>query len=469
MLKRFFTVDNQCLHVRIMGKGPPILLLHASPSSSKMMIPLMQQLSSHFTVIAPDTPGYGLSLPLNYTFNEVADYAEFYIKFANQLELKKWSVYGTATGAQIAIRMGLNYPGRIDHLFLDNAAHFDDELRKSILQSYFPDLSPQADGSHLAKLWTMVRDLFVFFPWSFRADQYRLQSPFPPVQVLQAVAIDFLQAGANYHLAYRAAFKHEKAEFVQELSVPTTIFNWEASIVKPYVVQLLQHDLPNNVVVIKTKADRLERLQKMSEHIKSKINSNEASLSFSKNNEGNQGYFHLKKGAIHYFRSRYKDGIPHILLHDFRSSAAVLLKKMEEYFPNTNVFAVNLPGHGDSDHFDLEPDPTIFAQFIYKILTKAGFSKFTVSGLGWSRQIANILNHQYGVGVKTFRGPDQLPLPPIQADEYGMHLFKGWFYLRDRALFENAEKKKGIKSPHNALDDAEFLQTQLTEWLKCKY
>ena len=62
--RHFVTLGDRQVHYRRAGKGPPAILLHQSPSSSRDNIPLMERLMADFTVIAPDTPGNGLSDPL---------------------------------------------------------------------------------------------------------------------------------------------------------------------------------------------------------------------------------------------------------------------------------------------------------------------------------------------------------------------------------------------------------------------
>jgi hypothetical protein len=52
------------VHLRYAGSGPPVVLLHDSPRSSRLHEPLLAALSDRFTVIALDTPGYGNSTPL---------------------------------------------------------------------------------------------------------------------------------------------------------------------------------------------------------------------------------------------------------------------------------------------------------------------------------------------------------------------------------------------------------------------
>ena len=66
--RHFVTIDGRWgprqVHYRRAGQGPVVVLLHQSPQSSREFIPLMQRWALHFTLIAPDTPGYGQSDPL---------------------------------------------------------------------------------------------------------------------------------------------------------------------------------------------------------------------------------------------------------------------------------------------------------------------------------------------------------------------------------------------------------------------
>ena len=221
----FCTIKNRKLFFLKTGKGAPIVLLHPSPSSSKSMIPFIKELATHFTVIAIDTPGYGASDLMPQKPKSIKAYCKYLQPFFKKMGLKKFAIYGSATGAQIAIRYGLEFPKQVSHLYLDNAAHFSDKTRDEILKSYFPDISPKYDGSHLMTIWTMVHDLFVFFPWCFSDEKYRVKKSFPPNFVLHQIALEYMLAGKNYDLAYRAAFEHEKAVCVQRLKSPTTLFH----------------------------------------------------------------------------------------------------------------------------------------------------------------------------------------------------------------------------------------------------
>ncbi len=52
------------IHLRITGTGPPVLLLHGSPSPAEDFRPLVERLSRRHRFIWPDLPGYGLTPPV---------------------------------------------------------------------------------------------------------------------------------------------------------------------------------------------------------------------------------------------------------------------------------------------------------------------------------------------------------------------------------------------------------------------
>jgi len=262
-------VNERRVHALVGGKGPAIMLFHASPMNSSSLMPLVSLLSDRYTVIAVDTPGYGKSEKPVQKPSNLSHYALVVEKLRQSLSIEKMSIYGTATGAQIGVRYALDFPTRVSHLFLDNVAHFSPELANEVMDLYFPDLTPREDGSHLPILWDNVVNLFQYFPWCWKESAYKLPSPLPPVEVLHKVAVLYLQAGASYDWAYRAAFEHERREYIAKLTVPTTIFRWDLSIVKAYTDQIFEIELPSNVEEFRIGADE-DRYGKMAESIAAK-------------------------------------------------------------------------------------------------------------------------------------------------------------------------------------------------------
>ena len=75
--RHFISIENnRQIHYRKAGKGPPVLLLHQSPKSSKELTPVIDGLKKNFTCIAPDTPGNGNSDPLTELSPTMIDYGK---------------------------------------------------------------------------------------------------------------------------------------------------------------------------------------------------------------------------------------------------------------------------------------------------------------------------------------------------------------------------------------------------------
>jgi pimeloyl-ACP methyl ester carboxylesterase len=260
MKKAYVTVEkNIQLHYRTIGKGQPIVLFHPSPRSSKMMETLGIMLSKKYRVIMPDLFGYGNSDALPIPISSLYDYVPYLKKAFKALKINELAIYGSATGAQLGIAYALTYPEDVKCLFLDNAAHFSEAESQNMIQNYFPDFTPQYDGSHIEKLWSHVVDSTQYFPWFDKSKP--LNFPEAPAIVLNDIFKDYLIAGAKYDDAYKAAFLHEKGEHVQKLKVKTLIFNWLQSPLLPYINNLLAMDLPENVEIMETSG--AERLAKM--------------------------------------------------------------------------------------------------------------------------------------------------------------------------------------------------------------
>jgi pimeloyl-ACP methyl ester carboxylesterase len=230
--------------------GVPLVLLHPSPKSSAMFLPLMAQFPTTQHVIALDTPGYGLSEPLATPAESIADYLPTLRSFFQQVAGSRIKLYGSATGAQLALGYANAYANDVAHLLLDNAAHFEDAERDAILKKYFVDLTPQVDGSHLTRLWQMCRQSLQYFPWYETNDAHRFRDTEPTAAEVQALMNEYILAGPRYAEAYKAAFNHERVEHYQSLRVPTTLLRWQGSLLLKEIDHLLTFPQPPNVRVV---------------------------------------------------------------------------------------------------------------------------------------------------------------------------------------------------------------------------
>ncbi|MEM1412642.1 MAG: alpha/beta hydrolase [Pseudomonadota bacterium] len=232
-------------HYRTAGKGKPLVLLHPSPLSSAFMVPVIQTAEDHFRVLALDTPGYGASEPLPTPGDDLTPYVDWLDAVLDAFGLGSVVLYGSATGAQIAIEFACAHPARVEALVLENAVHFEDAERQDIMARYFPSLAPQADGAHLAEAWRMADQLFRGFPWY----EAPVDGPSPPVELVHATAMAYLVAGEDYARAYQAAFNNERAERLAQVPVPTSVMRWDGSILKAQADRFDRFEWPAHITM----------------------------------------------------------------------------------------------------------------------------------------------------------------------------------------------------------------------------
>ncbi len=237
-------------HFRKSGSGFPLILLHPSPLSSSFMEPLIDLVDSMTTVFAPDTPGYGASDPLSEPGEDLSAYVDWLRRFMQSQGLASAGLYGSATGAQIAIQFARTFPEMTDYLVLDNAVHFSPEERAKIMAAYFPDMTPRVDGSHLQLAWDMSSRLYQHFPWFDQSEDSRVSDQVPPLDLVNATAMSYLAAGPDYARAYRAAFNNEDARNIQRVQRPVRIIRWQGSILRSHADSLDRFTWPENIRMV---------------------------------------------------------------------------------------------------------------------------------------------------------------------------------------------------------------------------
>ena len=94
---------------------------------------------------------------------------------------------------------------------LDGCPAFTPEEMEELVAGYLPPFRPVWDGSHVAWLWSRVRDQLTFFPWYRQGPASRLAIDMPRPSILNRIATDLLLAGDGYRVAYEAAFRYDGA------------------------------------------------------------------------------------------------------------------------------------------------------------------------------------------------------------------------------------------------------------------
>jgi len=99
------------------GSGKHLILIHGGAVSSNMWQPFLPSFFPHFRVITPDSRGHGKTNnpKVELSYHLMADDV---VAFIQALNLTKPLVFGYSDGGQIALEIGMRYPGLIGALVL---------------------------------------------------------------------------------------------------------------------------------------------------------------------------------------------------------------------------------------------------------------------------------------------------------------------------------------------------------------
>jgi len=109
------------------GEGEPLVVIHGGGNGARAWMDNLAELSTHYTVYAPDLPGFGRSQPISDDF-QVSDFVDFVEGFASSLELERFHLVGHSLGGGIALHYALKFPHKIGRLVLVSSMFLGKEI-----------------------------------------------------------------------------------------------------------------------------------------------------------------------------------------------------------------------------------------------------------------------------------------------------------------------------------------------------
>lgn len=103
-------------HVRVIGQGPPLLLVHGLMTSSYSFRYVMGPLSKRFTLYVPDLPGAGRSAWVPEAPFDPAAMAEWLVELQRALGIRGERVLGNSMGGYLCMHMALSDPACMSSL-----------------------------------------------------------------------------------------------------------------------------------------------------------------------------------------------------------------------------------------------------------------------------------------------------------------------------------------------------------------
>jgi haloalkane dehalogenase len=335
--RHYLTVNGRLVHYRKCGEGPPLIMVHQSPRSSAEYEPLMRDWGAHFTCIAPDTPGFGQSVPLAKADPDINDYADAVVEFIRALGLDQVAAYGFHSGGIILVTALKRHPKLFTGLAVGGYAIWNAEEMRIFGDKYLPPFRPSDYGEHLTWLWNRILEQSWFFPWFDVRGEARLSNPYDDPQRVDAIVREMLDSGDAYRLGYGAVLRAPR-------DIPPTDAKTCPVLISAYDGDPLQAHI-----------DRLGVMPEgwLAEKVASPKAHQDVSLHFLKEHTGpivesfaeddDKGFIHIGTGGF--------DGLIH--WRGNRKGADSLVvhmpgKEMQDVVPEAWV-CIDMPGHGLSD------------------------------------------------------------------------------------------------------------------------
>jgi len=182
----------------------PWILLHHSASDSRSLELLGDALAAQgHAAIAFDTPGFGMSDPLETP--SIAGFAEAVIAGMKSLGIERWSVFGHHTGASIGLRVAAEAGNTVDRLVLSGILLPEAGDRTRLAKALKP-LPVDSAGSHLMSAWE-------------RVSRY---TPDAPLEVLTREVVSLLSAHSP-QLVYDDVMRYDSRADLARVKVPVLV------------------------------------------------------------------------------------------------------------------------------------------------------------------------------------------------------------------------------------------------------
>jgi pimeloyl-ACP methyl ester carboxylesterase len=206
----------------------PLLMLHASPGSSRGLEPLMRALHAGGgpCLIAPDTLCNGDSAAAAPEDPGIGYFADSVVRLLDTMGISRVDLYGSHTGARIACELAATCPDRIDRVIFDGIGEYDPEMMELLVDRYAPEMAPDDYGRQFIWAFNFVRDQALHFPHFLRDPEHRLMTrSVPSAMDLHVATIEVLKGLESYHKPYRAAFRYSASIRLPFVSRPVTFLS----------------------------------------------------------------------------------------------------------------------------------------------------------------------------------------------------------------------------------------------------
>jgi pimeloyl-ACP methyl ester carboxylesterase len=210
--RRFADLPGRQIHYReLAGDGIPLLALHHLPGSSRQISAIITALAGRH-VIAPDLAGTGDSDLHPSPAPAIADYVDDLIALLGVLGHDRVDVFGSHTGACLAVELAIRAPQLVRRLVLDGVPLHSAEEAAEFTRNYAPFIEPDLNGSHLLWAHNFCRDQILFWPWYDKSASAARGGGLPPARMLNEWVVEVIKGLDGFPHGYRAVFAYPMVE-----------------------------------------------------------------------------------------------------------------------------------------------------------------------------------------------------------------------------------------------------------------
>jgi pimeloyl-ACP methyl ester carboxylesterase len=449
--RRFVRVGDRQVHYLRAGTGSPVVLVHPSPGNATTLAPLVTILSARHTCFAFDTPGFGSSSPISPETTDVFDLSDALAETMRTLGIPKSPIFGTHTGAAVAVGLGLRHPDLVAGLILDGVPIYNEDEQTLFNDKYFTRLETDELGGHFSRIWTRIRDQYIFSPWCRHEPEHLRNIDLVSTEVIHAWTVKFYRAAKTYIAPYRSAisFGSKAVESVSALDVPVVIM---AQSIDTLFKHLERVDFKKNQHLLPLGPDPAEKNRAI-EHYVEDFDPRNSPPDDRENSRAGTGvekfYFDLPETQLLVRTSSDATKPAMILLHDAPGSALFLEPLIASFGQHFAVYAPDLPGCGESDALKgAAPAIDDYVESIHQLCVGLKLERFSLYGIGFGASVAIEFARRYpsharllalrGVLLPTENERREMRAkfaPPITLGADGGHWYRTWLMLRDSLIY----------------------------------
>ncbi|MSO64659.1 MAG: alpha/beta hydrolase [Alphaproteobacteria bacterium] len=489
IFRDYVHVGSRAVHYRRAGHGPPVVLIHQSPQSSAGLIPLIEALAPSASVFALDTPGCGDSDPLPQRRPSIGDFSAALCDALVALGLGRCTLFGTKTGACIALEYARRYPRRVTGVVLDSLplltpAEVADITRvvrtdDGSAAYYLMPFRPTWDGAHLVATWSHVRDHIFWFPWYRRKAESRRDIDMPSPAAMHDGVLDNFRAGDNLRRVVEAAFRYGASKAARRLTVPA-IFTARDDSMLFHCLDMLP-PLRRNQRVVRLTRDMAAYHTTLRDALLGYARGKAPGLRRPKARPQriSRTFVDLPRGQMLVRWQRDRTGFPLVLLHDSPGSSQQLEPLLSALVADRPVYAPDLPGSGDSEAL-ARPTMDRYVAALAEGLRQWRLAPVDLYGEGAGAAVALAFARRFPASVRSLVLDDlriysraerhdlsRAAAPPIVPSWDGSHLYRTWLMIRDHFIYRPwyARTRNHIRRVDLMLKPAE-LHARVLEVLK---